>query len=166
MNTLESVAKENNLELIDITSERNGYPRNLRQAAICHSLSNFEEVESLAKKYGLEIIEVQIKQGWSIWYDAGWTNGLEIKSMYEDKDFYSIFTKDEFESKEDFIDTYGDSESITEEFIDEIWSEIETLQEGDFTVMMYCEDFETVRKHDLFFSNDSNSYSIALVESE
>lgn len=51
--TIEEIASENGLELIETTAERSGYPRGLQKAII--GFDTFDEAEKLAKEYGLDI---------------------------------------------------------------------------------------------------------------
>lgn len=67
--SLEFIAYENGLELIETTSERNGYPANLKYAII--GFNSFEEAEKIAKDNNLSIEIFTKNDGWQLYYRTG-----------------------------------------------------------------------------------------------
>lgn len=69
MESLENIAYEHGLELIETTSEASGYPRNLKKAII--GFDTFEEAQELADRYGLTVREFTKRDGWQLWVRGG-----------------------------------------------------------------------------------------------
>lgn len=90
--TLEEIAYENGLDLIEITSGMNGYPSNLRKAII--GFKTFDDAQKLADKYDLTVQEFTRRDGWQFWERGG--------RMWEEYDYAQI-RKD----KDDGIKVYS-----------------------------------------------------------
>lgn len=63
------IAYEYGLNLIETTSDRGGYPQELKHAII--GFNSFDEAEELAEQFGLQVQEFQRRSGWSLWYRTG-----------------------------------------------------------------------------------------------
>ena len=98
----ENLAYQNGLELIETTSERSGYPRNLKKAII--GFDSFEEASKLAQEHGLSIEVFQRRDGWSLWYR---TKKLATESFHLTEETfgenYRVFTAED-------EDTYYENE--------------------------------------------------------
>ena len=66
---LHEIAESNNLEIIETTSQANGYPSNLKYAII--GFETFEDAEKLANEHDLEIESFKKRDGWQLWARAG-----------------------------------------------------------------------------------------------
>lgn len=80
MKSLEEIAYEHGLDLIETTSEMNGYPRNLKKAII--GFNTFDEAWELANRYGLSVQEFTRRDGWQLWVRGG--------RMWEEYDYAQI----------------------------------------------------------------------------
>lgn len=85
MKSMESIAYENGLELIETTSEKNGYPKNLKNAII--GFKTFYDAQKLADKYDLTVQEFTRRDGWQFWVRVG--------RMWEEYDYAQILKDDE-----------------------------------------------------------------------
>ena len=63
------LAAQGGLELIETTSERNGYPRCLKKAII--GFDSMEEAREYAEQHNLSIEIFHKRDGWSLWYRTG-----------------------------------------------------------------------------------------------
>lgn len=99
--TLEEIAYKHGLNLIETTSEMNGYPRNLKKAII--GFSSFDEARKLADMYGLTVREFTRRDGWQLW--------VRGERMWEEYDYVQIW-RDEANAI-----TYGpgDEDDVIEE---------------------------------------------------
>jgi hypothetical protein len=64
-NLNKEISKKSNLDFVDTTSERNGYPSNTQQAIV--GFSNLETAQNFAKRHGLETVLLHAKDGWHFW---------------------------------------------------------------------------------------------------
>lgn len=103
--TLEEIAYENGLDLIETTSEMNGYPRNLRKAII--GFETFDEAQKLADMYDLTVQEFTRRDGWQFWVREG--------KMWEEYDYAQI--RKEFDGANTDIKVYstGEEDDVMEE---------------------------------------------------
>lgn len=100
MKKLSKIAESNNLELVELTEGRNGYPQNISKAIDASSLENFKQVEEIAEKHELGIILIHQKDGWHFWEDKGRIfDGIKVTSSEFGDNYSEIFKQDE----EDFI---------------------------------------------------------------
>ena len=65
VNFKKEISKRNNLEFVETTSERNGYPSNTQQAIV--GFSNLATAQNFAKRHGLETVLLHRKDGWGFW---------------------------------------------------------------------------------------------------
>ena len=70
-NELEQIAYENGLEVVQTTSEKYGYPRNLCYAILVDEDWTGEAIEEVANKYDLEIIKLFCREGQELWGRCG-----------------------------------------------------------------------------------------------
>lgn len=64
-----AIATENNLETVETTSERNGYPRNIRN--VVTGFESYQAAKDFANKYNGEVVEITRRDGWQLWYENG-----------------------------------------------------------------------------------------------
>jgi len=105
----------NPFKVIETTSERNGYPSNLKKAII--GFDTFEDAKEIADIYGLSIQYFKKKDGWNLWYRTGNIAHNPMQNKAED---------------------YGDN---YREYNPEIYSTIECLYEDDFKELIKSNDY-------------------------
>ena len=65
MKSINEIAGENDLQVINTTTGLNGYPQSLKEAII--GFENFEQAEKLAEEYHLDIEMFTKRDGWQFW---------------------------------------------------------------------------------------------------
>ncbi|WP_277264817.1 hypothetical protein [Prevotella corporis] len=168
---IEQIAYEHGLQLIETTSEKNGYPRNLKRAII--GFENFKQAEELAKQYDLSIEEFYKKDGWSLYYRTKKrvSEPFENDSDEYGDDYlsYEKMSESEFFKVENLKDSFRDLNTFEEieEFLErerEIFEEIDNMDENQL-VITYCgRYYETIDKTSVEFYHDTEYRVIGLVE--
>lgn len=172
MKDLRHIADENSLEYIETTSERNGYPSNIRGAIV--GFNTFKEAEELAEQEDLEIFSYHKRDGWQLWTreDIVYTpyqnsaedygdNYSELGQMEED-DFIEQEVKWFFEDDSNF-----ESFDMIENFIKEkkeLWEEVEKLDDNEIVITYMGAYYETILQTSMGFSHDTHNYIIGLQE--
>lgn len=167
--TIQDIAEIENLELFETTSERNGYPRNLKHAL--KGFETFEQAQEIADKYDLEIQTFKKKDGWGLWYRTGGKAYEAFENGAEDYgDNYQEFSKME---EVDFIDQeiipfIEDIESLEriEDILKikkEIWEEIQDLDDDEIVITHLGCYWETIKQKSMYFYHDTNHYTIGLI---
>lgn len=64
--TLEEIAYENGLEIVETTSERTGYPSHMMDALT--GFSSFAEAKRIADEHNLTLIWIDQRDGWQNWH--------------------------------------------------------------------------------------------------
>lgn len=170
MKDLHLVSEQTNLDLIEITTGRNGYPSGLYKALDASNLENFKEVQEIAEKHDLDIVKVHQRDGWSLWENQGWANEPFKNSSDDFGDNYTEFykmTETEFFENEihPLIAEIEDFETLEKllESKKEVWEEIENMEDDEFVVTHEGYYYETLKKESLSFYHDTHNYKIALV---
>ena len=166
---LHEIAESNNLEIIETTSQANGYPSNLKYAII--GFETFEDAEKLANEHDLEIESFKKRDGWQLWARAGNRVYKPFKNSAADfGDNYAEFPKmdeDEFlESEvkflfEDDLESFDKIEAILK-CKKEIWEEIEKMDEDELVITFEGNYSETIKKESMYFYHDTRHFVIGL----
>lgn len=171
MTTLFEISELTNLELVELTKGRNGYPSGISKALDASSLDNFTEVEEIANTYNLEIVKIHQKDGWHFWENKGWVNKpISIDSSDFGDNYSEIHPMDE----EDFID--NEVKPLLEDLTNfeeiqalleskkEIWEEVEQLEDDEIVITHEGAYYDTFKTKTLSFSEDTHNWKIALIE--
>lgn len=164
------LAEEKNLNLIETTSEANGYPRNLQKAII--GFESYEEAEKLAEKYGLEIEMFERRDGWDLWARRERIlNAFDMANIYveEGYDFYKVMSFEEFCEREDVQGSLKECEDFDEmqarlESFKGIFEEIEDLKEGEILIKDNYNNTFVSKEYTMAYSYDSHQYAIGLID--
>ena len=168
--SLEFIAYQNGLELIETTSERNGYPSHLKNALI--GFDSFEEAEKIAKDNNLSIEIFTKKDGWQLYYRTGnsayepFKNGADnYGDIYSELSSEDVDTFYEEEVKPS-VDNFNDLDSLSN-FIKnqkEILEKLELI--GDDEKIITCDSryYETIKKTSMSFYFDTKTSVIGLIE--
>ena len=173
MKILKNIAKNNNLELIETTSQPNGYPSNISGALI--GFESFAQAEELAKEYNLEISTFKKKDGWSLWYrteSTAYKPFMNSSSDYGDN--YSEFSKiDEEDFIENEVKFFFENDLVSFDQIEsflkqkkEIWEQIELMEDDEIVITNDGRYFETIKKESMYFYHDTNHNVIGIQEKE
>ena len=96
INLKKELSKRQNLDLVDTTSQANGYPSNEFTAIV--GFSTLETAENFAKKYGLTVCQYHSRDGWNFWARMYYnvlrplqgSRGGKVMSISEDTHHYII----------------------------------------------------------------------------
>lgn len=167
---IEEIAYENGLEMVEVTRGRNGYPERLHNAVI--GFEDFEEAQSIANEYGLELAILRKRDGWQLWERTGTAYGaLDLTDFFTDD--HNFFTKRDAENYyNEYVRPYlMDFENIEElaEFVkkqSEIMEEL-IYSDDDEMVVTYCgKYYDTLPREAMQYNDtlDGCTYAIGLVE--
>lgn len=169
MKTLEQIASDHNLELIDsVEGCGNGYPRNFEQAII--GFENWQQVEEIAQKYNLDIISFHRKDGWN-WYEREdfVHEPFKISTSSYGDDYFSFTLEDAedfYENEVKFaLEDFDNIESL-QKFINEkkeLLDKIEALDEDEMVITCEGRYYETIKKEMIEWDFDTHHYVIGVI---
>lgn len=178
MKTMNEIASENDLQVIDTTTGLNGYPRALKKAII--GFENFEQAEKLAEEYHLDIEIFTKRDGWQLWsrdnnraYDAFERSAEDYGENYQQ--FSADMSQDDFLQQvgaTSYIDELADEEDgldRIEEYIKnlrELYTEIEIADDDEIVIAESDVYVETIKKKTMQYSYDTKNYVIGLINNE
>lgn len=164
------VAQEYDLQKVETTFSRNSYPSHLKIALI--GLDSYEQAESIAKEYDMQIELLYKKDGWNFWSRRGEAlsplhNGAE--DYGDDYSQFSSMTEREFMTMEvnPLLENEFDSIDDLEEFVGdkrELFEEIEALEKGEIVIAHLGKYVETIDEISMSFSHDSQFWTIGLID--
>ena len=166
-----NIAEKHNLQIVETTTAKNGYPQDCQFAIV--GFGYFCDAEELAIKYGLRITTLHKKDGWALWVRNNNTTFSPIEVTCEDygdeyRDYdggsQRLYYEDEINSI-DFNEFNNFSE--LKEFIDEreeVYIEIANATSDQLVITCNGRYFDTIDKRAMRWSFDSNNYIIALVQ--
>jgi hypothetical protein len=171
MELLETIAYEHGLDLIETTSDGNGYPRDLKYAVI--GFETFDEAQELADRYGLTVREFKKKDGWQLWVRGGRTWG--------EYDYEQVMSEGYINEN---VKTYRhtDAESVMSDLreqlqyaslcdmktlienAEEVLEKLDDCQPDEFIVTCCGEYDATYLRKTMCYSYDSSCYAIGIAE--
>lgn len=167
---LREIAETNGLTYIETTSERNGYPANIKGAII--GFDTFEQAKELADKHNLSIEMFNKKDGWQLWYRTGNRMGEAMRNSSEDygdnyselgkmgdKEFYEREVKDMLEN----FDNLADLQNCLSE-MEEIASEIEMMDDDEIVITLNGRYYETIKRESMSWYHDTKHIAIGLID--
>lgn len=168
--TIEDIASENGLELIETTAERSGYPRGLQKAVI--GFETFDEAEKLAKEYNLDVEIFTKRDGWNFWYRTGDKAWEPFERSAEDfGDDYHKYSKedlDDFYENEvqPFVADFDSFEQLRSFLsnMEHVKEEIENADDDEIVIARtdgYC---ETIKVKTMEYEYDTHHYAIGLID--
>ncbi len=167
--SLEFIAYNNGLELIETTSERNGYPSHLKYAII--GFDSFEKAEKIANENGLQIEIFEKRDGWQLYFRTGNTAYEEFdNSAYDFGDSYNAFDKsnleDYFENEvKSMLQEFDNMENL-QKFIDkqkEIIEKLEDAEDNEVIITCYGQYYDTIKKRSMSFYHDTRTVVIGVI---
>jgi hypothetical protein len=164
------LAEVEGLQYIETTSERNGYPSNLKGAII--GFEEFKQAEYWAEKLGLSIETFSKKDGWDLWHREG--SGAYKAFENSSDDFGDNYQEIPKMTEEEFIESEvkfffeDDKESFDEieSFLKqkkEIWEEVEKMDDNEIVITNEGRYSETIKKESMYFYNDTKHIAIGLI---
>ena len=169
----ENIVSENGLQIINTTSERNGYPRDLKDAII--GFKTFDQATELANKYNLSIEVFHKRDGWYLWHRTG-NRAYSIFERDPEKfgEGCSFYTdRDEFFHNEIIPILQGIEDSYDYDSFEDLYLETKTICEGldmlkDDEVYV-CQDgiiTGTIKLHTMQYEYDTHHYAIGLITND
>jgi len=164
------LAAQGGLELIETTSERNGYPRCLKKAII--GFDSMEEAREYAEQHNLSIEIFHKRDGWSLWYRTGNRAYDPFTRTAEDYgDDYLLFTADDannyYENEVQEIISDFDNFDDVENFLKErreVYDAICALGEDEAVVTYQGSLYEEIKLHSMSYYFDTHHYAIGLID--
>lgn len=157
---------------IETTSNRNGYPTNLKEAVI--GFETYEEAQEYARENGMEICSFFKKQGWDLWVREGYiANAFQLNaSMFSDDYSHYDWNDGERYMEEakqqvaDFKEYDGWEDERCQEYLEECEQcrdEIDNLQEGEFACVANNQVCEVYKLHCMEYSHDGTTHVIGCI---
>ena len=176
MKSINEIASENGLQVIDTTTGLNGYPQCLKKAII--GFENFEQAEKLAEEYHLDIEVFTKRDGWQLWsrdnnsaYDAFERSASDYGENFQQ--FEANMSQDDFLQQvgaSSFIDELADEEDgldrIEEYMRDlrELYNAIASAADDEIVIADGDVYVETVKEKTMQYSYDTKNYVIGLID--
>jgi hypothetical protein len=165
------LAEVYNLQWMEVTQGRNGYPMGLYKAISSDNFDSFKELEEFANENNLSIVSLHKRDGWDLWENRGTMYKPYSNSAEDFGDNYSEFHKmneEQFFEQEihPVLEDISDFDSL-EDFLKckkQIWEEIEAMEEDEIVLTHEGNYSETLKQESLSFSHDTHNYKIALIE--
>lgn len=159
------------LDIVDVTSGRNGYPSGVRQAIV--GFSSFEEAKLIAEKYQKNVVLLHKRDGWNLYEIKDCTLIDEPELNPEDLGYNNQWdgltdeseVVEEFRSKIDGIEQMDVILSLANTY-KQIYEELQII--GSDEVIFFDSDndllsYEKVKKHPMSWSYDTHNYIVAIM---
>ena len=175
MKSMNEIASENGLMVINTTTGLNGYPQSLKEAII--GFDNFEQAEKLAEEYQLDIEIFTKRDGWQFWnrdnnsaYDAFERSASDYGENFQQ--FESNMSQDDFLQQvgaAEFIDELADEEDgldRIEEYMKDLRVLYNAIAKADDDEIVIADGdvyVETIKEKTMQFSYDTKNYVIGLI---
>lgn len=168
------IADDLDMERAEITEGMNGYPRGLRGCVLINDGKHtFEELEQIAERYGVEVVELHQKAGWQLWECRGTAFGLfdqaEFIGQHDDNfkwvESWKAYAEDIRELVEDRTH-YNEIDQETANKLNELADladQREPLGDNEFISWEYndYDRYEVMDRMVDHFGYDSNYYTLA-----
>lgn len=152
------------LDVVETTSERNGYPRFLEDAII--GFTSWEEAKSFAYSHGLSLIWLDRRDGWNLWHRGDHATapmelteddfpGYSMEKYRDNRD-----TEDLFEVMKDRIAEANSINEIRNILIrwEDTIEKVEDLEEGYAVLHDDGYYYETVKLNDVISCTDDTKH--------
>lgn len=175
MKSINEIASENGLQVINTTTGLNGYPQSLKEAII--GFEDFEQAEKLAEEYHLDIEIFTKRDGWQFWnrdnnsvYDAFERSASDYGENFQQ--FEANMSQDDFLQQvgaASFIDELADEEDgldrIEEYMKDlrELYNAIAKASDDEIVIADGDVYVETIKEKTMQYSYDTKNYVIGLI---
>ena len=175
MKSINEIASENGLQVINTTTGLNGYPQSLKEAII--GFDDFEQAEKLAEQYHLDIEIFTKRDGWQLWsrnnnsaYDAFERSAEDYGENYQQ--FSADMSQNDFLQQvgaASFIDELADEEDGLDRIEDyikglrELYDEIAIADDDEIVIANGDVYVETIKKKTMQYSYDTKHYVIGLI---
>ena len=175
MKSINEIAGENDLQVINTTTGLNGYPQSLKEAII--GFENFEQAEKLAEEYHLDIEMFTKRDGWQLWsrdnsraYDAFERSASDYGENFQQ--FEANMSQDDFLQQvgaASYIDELADEEDgldRIEEYMKDLrklYNAIAKATDDEIVIADGDVYVETIKERTMQYSYDTKNYVIGLI---
>jgi hypothetical protein len=167
-NTIEAIADEYGLDVIETTSNGNGYPENLQKALV--GFETFEEAQNVAEQYGMMITTFTKKDGQQLYFRNGNQTYEPLRITAEDYgDDYKAYSSKEAKSYfEEVKLRLCEFENISDlkDFIDEqypIIEELEYIDDDELVIVHNNEYYDTINREMMDWCHDTKQIIIGVI---
>lgn len=176
MKSINEIASENGLQVINTTTGLNGYPQSLKEAII--GFDDFEQAEKLAEEYNLDIEIFTKRDGWQFWnrdndsaYDAFERSASDYGANFQQ--FEANMSQDDFLQQvgaSSFIDELADEEDgldRIEEYMKDLrdlYNAIAKASDDEIVIADGDVYVETIKEKTMQYSYDTKNYVIGLID--
>ena len=168
---IENFAEENNLQIKETTTGRNGYPENIRK--MITGFDNWEQLQSLLnllpESDWNEIKSFKIRDGWHFHQEEGYLFEPYTHNDYLNKagDNYNEVNIDaEFEFLGEQLSENYDNLNLIKDISNRLTSLIFLLENEDFSednkAIIYHEDYEVMPHEFMSYNHDVWTYRIGI----
>lgn len=167
------LAENKGLKIVEVTQGMNGYPSGEYKAII--GFEDFKQAEDLAEEFGLEVVELRIRDGWQFYEKIGRRyNAFDEYEVYlsDDYNHYEYMSFEDFCKREDVLGTLAEANSFDEmeanlEYYKTIYEYIQNLKECE-SVVVHRESgqVETVNKECCRYHYDVWHHEIAIIDTD
>lgn len=175
MKSINEIASENGLMVIDTTTGLNGYPQCLKKAII--GFENFEQAENLAEEYHLDIEIFTKRDGWQFWnrdanmaYDAFERSASDYGENFQQ--FEANMSQDDFLQQvgaAEFLDELADEEDGLDRIegymkdLRVLYNAIAKASDDEIVIADGDVYVETIKEKTMQYSYDTKHYVIGLI---
>lgn len=187
---LSEVANNNELLLVETTSERNGYPAHISWSLIgfmspeqYHAVE--EELNEILNAYKegnesdefLSVLTQDLKRqdGWKLWYrenNSVIQDTYDVKEEYDNRDNYTVYTygdaadeeqflNDEFKDILDSCETFEQVRNLLDK-VENLWDVVSNLEVGQIAISGWDSGVEVEERYVMGYSYDIYHYAKAL----
>lgn len=168
------IADDLDMECAEITEGMNGYPRGLRGCVLINDgKRTFDELEKIAERYGVKVVELHQKAGWQLWECRGTAFGLfdqaEFIGQHDDNfkwvESWKAYAEDIRELVEERT-RYNEIDQETADKLNELADladQREPIGDNEFISWEYndYDRYEVMDRMVDHFGYDSNYYTLA-----
>lgn len=168
-NTIEAIADEYGLDVIETVTSGNGYPENLQKALV--GFETFEEAQNVAKQYGMMITTFTRRDGQQLYFRNGNQTYEPLRITAEDygDDFKAYSPKDaKSYFEEEVKPRLYEFKNISDlkDFIDEqstIIDELEFSGDDELVIVYNNKYYETIDREMMDWYHDTKHIIIGVI---
>ena len=168
-NGMHAIAERYGLEVIETTTDKNGYPKDLQNALV--GFDTFEDAQDVAEEYGLRITTFVRKDGHEFYYRNNNTTYEPLHIRAEDYgDDYKVFDKNHHKNyyKNEVRPYLSDFDNIDDlfDFVNEqmnIITELENIGNDELVIVRDGEYYETIERNTMCWEHDDEIVIIGVI---
>lgn len=165
---MNELASEYDLQFVETTSGRNGYPENLKPALV--GFDTFEDAENFAQEHGLDTWLLHKRDGWQLWnrvYSVYEPMSISCEDYGDDYNLYTAsslecYFEEEVKPRLENFDNIEDLREFLKEQ-EEIMSELEYLDDDEAVITLFGKYHETINLHPMEWVHDTHYYIIGVM---